>query len=167
MVESVLTGDISSHTHSQYLESTDLDGYATESFVTSQGYLTSYTETDPIFVASAAYDITGTNINNWNLAYGWGDHSTEGYLTDITKSMVEAVLTGDISTHTHSQYLTSYTETDPIFSAWDKSTGITITESQITDLQSYLTSESDPIFDAHVASGIVAGDITNWNTAYG
>lgn len=30
--------------------------------------------------------------------------------------------------------LTSYTETDPMFSAWDKSAGISITESQISDL---------------------------------
>src|SRR5690554_1490275 len=30
------------------------------------------------------------------------------------------------------------TENDPVFSAWDKSTGISITESQISDLQSYL-----------------------------
>lgn len=39
-------------------------------------------------------------------------------------------------------------ETDPIFTAWDKSTGISITESQISDLQTYLTSETDPIFIA-------------------
>ena len=31
-------------------------------------------------------------------------------------------------------YITGYTETDPIFTAWDKSTGITITKSQISDL---------------------------------
>lgn len=31
----------------------------------------------------------------------------QGYLTAITKAQVEAVLTGDITTHTHSQYLTS------------------------------------------------------------
>ena len=35
-------------------------------------------------------------------------------------------------------------ETDPVFTAWDKSTGISISESQIGDLQTYLTSESDP-----------------------
>ena len=44
-------------------------------------YLTSFTETDPIFTAHAAYGITSTNISNWNTAYGWGDHSVEGYLT--------------------------------------------------------------------------------------
>jgi hypothetical protein len=55
-------------------------------------YLTTFTETDPIFTASAASGITSTNISNWNTAYGWGDHSTAGYLT-------------------------SFTETDPIFTA--------------------------------------------------
>ena len=30
-------------------------------------------------------------------------------------------------------------ETDPLYSAWDKSSGISITESQISDLQAYLT----------------------------
>jgi hypothetical protein len=34
------------------------------------------------------------------------------------------------------------TETDPIFTAWDKSTGITITESQVTDLGDYATNDS-------------------------
>ena len=37
-------------------------------------------------------------------------------------------ITGDISS----------SETDPVFSIWDKSTGVSITESQISDLQSYL-----------------------------
>lgn len=31
-----------------------------------------------------------------------------GYLTAITKAMVEAVLTGDVTSHTHSQYLTQH-----------------------------------------------------------
>ena len=31
-------------------------------------------------------------------------------------------------------YITGYTETDPIFTAWDKSTGISITKSQVSDL---------------------------------
>jgi hypothetical protein len=44
-------------------------------------YLTSYTETDPIFVAHAAYNVTSTKIGNWDSAYGWGDHSLAGYST--------------------------------------------------------------------------------------
>jgi hypothetical protein len=61
----------------------------------SAGYLTSFTETDPIFVVSPANGITSTNITNWTTAYGWGDHASAGYLT-------------------------SFNETDPIYSAWDK-----------------------------------------------
>ena len=41
-------------------------------------------------------------------------HTHSQYLTAITKTMVEAVLTGNITTHTHSQYLLSsaYTASD-------------------------------------------------------
>lgn len=49
--------------------SVDLDGR----------YLQSFTESDPVFSASAASGITSTNINNWNTAYGWGNHATAGY----------------------------------------------------------------------------------------
>ena len=30
---------------------------------------------------SGTYSITANNSSNWNTAYGWGDHSTEGYVT--------------------------------------------------------------------------------------
>lgn len=53
--------------------SVDLDGR----------YLQSFTESDPVFSASAASGITSTNINNWNTAYGWGNHATAGYLTSL------------------------------------------------------------------------------------
>ena len=33
------------------------------------------TEADPVFTVSPAAGITGTNITNWNTAYGWGNHS--------------------------------------------------------------------------------------------
>ena len=70
------------------------DSYITQSSVTQhqsqlsisetqihdlQSYLT--TETDPIFSAHAASGITSTQILNWDTAYGWGNHSTQGYLT--------------------------------------------------------------------------------------
>lgn len=43
-------------------------------------YLTSYTETDPIYTASSWYGTTN-NSSNWNTAYGWGNHASAGYLT--------------------------------------------------------------------------------------
>ncbi len=45
--------------------------------------------------------------------------------------------------------LTNVPETDPIFSVWDKSAGISITESQISDLSHFTTAnEADPIFSS-------------------
>lgn len=43
-------------------------------------YLTSYTETDPIYTASSWYSTTN-NSSNWNTAYGWGNHASAGYAT--------------------------------------------------------------------------------------
>lgn len=62
------------------------------------GYLTSYTETDPVYTASSWYSTTN-NSAAWDTAYGWGNHSAAGYLT-------------------------SYTETDPIYvaSSWHTTT---------------------------------------------
>lgn len=53
---------------------------------------TTPSETDPIFVASAAYGINSTNISNWNTAYGWGNHASAGYLTSINSSQVTTAL---------------------------------------------------------------------------
>ncbi|MCK4345336.1 MAG: DUF1566 domain-containing protein [Bacteroidales bacterium] len=94
------------------------------------GYLTSYTETDPVFGVHAANGITSTNVTNWITAFGWGDHSTPGYITDgntgwdntygyITASSSETLTnkSGNISMWTNDAvYLTDYTETDPVFS---------------------------------------------------
>jgi len=56
----------------------------------------------------------------------------------------------------HSKTTETITETDPDFNAWNKSTGIVITEGQIIDLQDYLTQEVDPDFNAwDKSTGIV------------
>ena len=114
-------------------------------------YLTSYTESDPIFLASPAYQITNQNRTDWSLAYSWGDHSQAGYLT-------------------------SYTETDPVFAA---SPAGSITLQNVTNWNTaygwgnhasagYITSytETDPVFTASVAAGITLTNVSNWDTAY-
>lgn len=55
-------------------ESDNLKGSITESQVSDlKNYLT--TETDPVFNTSPAQGITGSNITNWNSAFGWGNHA--------------------------------------------------------------------------------------------
>jgi uncharacterized protein (TIGR02145 family) len=51
------------------------------------------------------------------------------------------------------------TETDPVFGAWDKSIGISITESQISDLGNYIETETDP----SVPTGTQTGEMQYWN----
>lgn len=113
----------------------------------TNGYLTSYTETDPIFIGSPSYSINNSEISNWNLAYSWGNHNTQGYLKN---------------------------ETDPIYST---SASASITNSNISDWNEayswgnhgtfgYLTSETDPIFSSSASSNISNYDISNWNTAF-
>jgi len=46
----------------------------------SAGYLTTYTETDPVYTASSWYTTTN-NSTNWDTAYGWGNHASAGYIT--------------------------------------------------------------------------------------
>ena len=114
-------------------------------------YITSYTETDPIFLASPAYQITSQNRSDWGTAYSWGDHSQAGYIT-------------------------TYTETDPVFTA-SVAAGITTQNKTNWDTsygwgnhaaQGYITSysETDPVFTASVAAGITLTNVSNWDTAY-
>jgi len=62
---------------------------------TAENFTGTITETDPLWAASPSFGITNTNVSNWNTAFDWGNHAIAGYLT-------------------------SFTETDPIFTTWDK-----------------------------------------------
>jgi len=150
-------------------------------------------EIDPLFNASIAKGILGSDTAHWNSAYSWGNHSTQGYLKSFTEldpifnvSIAKGILGSDTSkwntaygwgNHSTQGYLKSFTELDPIFNA-SAAKGILGTD--ITkwnsaygwgdhSTQGYLKSftELDPIFNASAAKGILGTDITKWNTAYG
>jgi len=53
-------------------------------------YLQSFTESDPVFTASAAGGITSTQVSNWDDAYSWGDHADENYLTAVPDAGIGA-----------------------------------------------------------------------------
>jgi len=97
----------------------------------------------PSYFQVAGNYLTGITSNQVTTALGYTPVSgtpwtSMGYLTAITKAQVEAVLTGLITTHTHN-YLSSFTEIDPVFQAWNKSTGISIMKSQVSDFPTQLS----------------------------
>jgi hypothetical protein len=119
------------------------------------GFITDYTETDPIFTASDAFDITATNKSNWNTAYSWGNHADEGYLTSFTETdptvpaHVKAITTTNISNwdtaygwgdHSAVGYITDYTVTQA--DVTQHQAALSITESQITDLTHYTNAQA-------------------------
>lgn len=65
---------------------TTLSGYGiTDAYPLSSnpaGYLTSFSESDPIYTASSWFSTTNNN-SNWNTAFGWGNHASAGYLTSL------------------------------------------------------------------------------------
>jgi hypothetical protein len=101
------------------------------------GYLKSFTETDPIFVASVAHGIAATDITNWNTAYNNNHtHNNKSVLDGLTSDLVSQWNTAYLwGNHALAGYLKSYTETDPIFTK-------------------------------SAAFNIATADITNWNNTY-
>lgn len=108
----------------------------------SAGYLTSETSHSDVLVdgdfitsgimstnGSGTYSIITDNSSNWNTAFGWGNHASEGYITSYT------VTQADVTTH---------------------QAALSITESQISDLGSYLVA-SDIASKANLASPTFTG----------
>lgn len=105
--------------------------------------LTSFTETDPVFSASAAAGISSSDISSWN-----GKQDTISDLSTI-RSGAEAGATA------YQLPSTGIPKTD-LASAVQTSLG-----KADTALQSF--TETDPVFSASAAAGISSSDITNWN----
>jgi len=76
------------HSTQGYLTSTALSGYATETWVTNNFSGSSHTHSNlHSHTNKITLDgISSTEVSDWNTAYGWGDHSTQGYLTSTALS---------------------------------------------------------------------------------
>lgn len=167
------------------------------------GYITSYTETDPVFSASASANITTSDINNWNSKTSFsGDYNDLmnkpeiptkvseltndiGYISQIKTINNQSLIgTGniDIQGGGSSDYsdLKNKPSINNITLNGNKSlndlgvqpagdyalnSAIPTKVSQLTNDSGYITSysETDPVFTASVAHGITSTDITNWN----
>ncbi|MDP1812324.1 MAG: hypothetical protein Q8K66_13060 [Sediminibacterium sp.] len=62
----------------------------TNQLTNGAGFITGYTETDPVYTASSWFSTTN-NSANWNTAYGWGNHS--GLYLSLTGGALSGLLT--------------------------------------------------------------------------
>jgi len=123
-----------------------LDGYHASELISAA--TNAFVETDPVFEASPASGIVGLQIERWNVAFGWGDHSTNGYLTAETDPIFVASDAYSLTAAMMSQWNLAY--------GWgDHSTN------------GYLTAETDPIFVASDAYSLTAAMMSQWDLAYG
>jgi hypothetical protein len=92
--------------------------------------------------AAGVYGIN-TNFGNYGLlghdvygVYGYSNNGIAGYFEGDVEVTGNFNVTGN---------LTGFAETDPVYSTWNKSTGISIIEDQITDLDHFTNAdETDP-----------------------
>lgn len=92
---------------------------------------------------------TDQQINNWNLAYGWGDHSKAGY---VTSSGVTAVYVGD------GLYLEGLDEQHPTSLSSITSEGrITLKLGNDTQSDYYSNSDYEPVEERQYGVGLDAG----------
>lgn len=82
----------------------------TSDLTNDSGFITDYAETDPIFSASIASGITSADISAWN-----GKSNFSGSYNDLTNKPTIPSKTSQLTND--SGYITSYNETDPIYSA--------------------------------------------------
>ena len=157
------------------------------------GYLTSFTETDPVFSAHVASNITAQQITNWDhtytdvsttsgewdTAYGWGDHGSAGYLTSFTETdpVFSAHAAANITTQQITNWDSVYVTTETYSADWNNTyTDVSTTSGNWNTAHGwgdhaqagYLTSftETDPVFSAHAAAGVTTQKITNWDNTY-
>ncbi len=118
--------------------------------------LSSYTETDPVFINSAAADIKSSDIASWNAKLSSYTESDPIFSSSVAAGIKAA------DTAAWNAKLSSFTETDPAFK---NSAAANIKSSDISSWNAKLSSytESDPMFSSSVAAGIKAADTAAWN----
>ena len=108
--------------------------------------LAGYGITNGMSTAHAANGITPTMITNWNMAYGWGNHSGLYKLNSYVPAWIE--ITGK-----------------PTFATVAASGLFADLLSRPTTLSGY--GITNAMSTAHPANVITSANITNWTTAYG
>lgn len=137
----------------------------TSDLTNDSGFITGYTETDPVFSASVAHGISSSDITNWN-----NKSDFSGSYNDLTNKPTIPTVPTNVSAFTNDAgYLTS--ETDPTVPSWAKqNTKPSYTASEVGAL-----SDSTKYAGAAVAGGVADGtqgipygqvDSTSTSTVY-
>ncbi len=127
--------------------------------------LDDYTESDPVFTASPFGILSQTDIDNWNSKLGEFIEADPLFAASLANG-----ITASDTSYWNSK-LDEFIESDPIFLAHPTSE---ITENNIvhwkalwiwytTNYYGYISTETDPIFEASIAKGITGADTAAWN----
>lgn len=124
-IDNSISGKVDTSAMTAYWTSAETENAitaATEDFVTSadvetqitdKGYITGYTETDPVFQASAASGITSGDISNWNSkvdASALTNYATNEYVNEI-EQVTASALTELHDTKLDASAMSAYTPT--------------------------------------------------------
>ncbi|NIR25397.1 MAG: hypothetical protein GWN77_00060, partial [Gammaproteobacteria bacterium] len=90
-------------------------------------------ESDPVFTASPAGGIVAQDITNWDAAFGWGDHATNGYLTAEIDPAFTASVAANITITDTNNWTTAYNWGDHATNGYQ-----TGTEQYIGDAQTHV-----------------------------
>jgi len=167
--------------------SADIDAFLTAADIAD--FIT--TETDPIFSAHAAANITSGDIDNlatlsefsdltfvqqlatadgtsWDTAFGWGDHASAGYLTSAsidnlhTDELADSWLSSALVANIISATNADVTNWNTAYGWGDHSTAGYLSAVSInTEIDSWMTDNIAPTIISATDD-----DVTNWNTAY-
>ena len=168
-------------TNGAYIKNKPYVPSKTSDLTNDSGYITNYTETDPIFIASPAHKVTDKDITNWN-----NKSNFSGSYNDLTdKPVIPTVPTNVGAFANDVGYLTE--ETDPTvpshvkgitqndITAWNEKQNALVSGTNIKTInnQSVLgegnldidvsVEETDPIFTQSVAATIDDEDVGYWN----
>lgn len=119
---------------------------------------------------NGVFTYTPPDLSNYDTAYSWGDHSTQGYLTSETDPVFSAHVASGILQTNINNWNTAYSWGDHSTAGYATTTQLNTAVANSTDwdtayswgdhsLEGYLTSLGD-------ASGVTTAKITNWDTAY-
>ena len=110
--------------------------------------------TDATFTGGITTGNGSSGSTQWNAAYNWGDHSTQGYLVVGDLANISINTFNDVDTATAAP-------TNGQALIWDSTAGKWEPGNAAT------AAETDPVFTASPAGSITLAKLSEWNAAYG